>query len=130
MIFLNSIIIIITILQLSVGAYLSIFDGKNLQSQQIKKLDRSYNQVENKLTISSSGKDMLVEFLTDYKYAQIGFKASIHYIPIDPHCQNWLNMTTQILKSPEHPTKDCSWVITASSTDSTIVINIETSEVK
>ena len=101
-----------------------------MQSQQIKKLDRSYNQVENKLTISSSGKDMLVQFLTDDQYAQIGFKASIHYLPIDPHCANWLNMTAQILKSPDHPTKDCSWVITASSTDSTIVISFETFEVR
>ena len=84
----------------------------------------------NKLTISSTGKDMFVQFLTDNKLVRRGFRASFQYIPIEQNCANWLDMTTQLLKSPDSPTIDCSWVITAPSTDSTIAIHFETFEVK
>ena len=73
---------------------------------------------------------MLVQFLTDDYAVILGFRASFHYMPIEPNCANWLNMTAQLLKTPDYPTIDCSWVITASSTDSTIVINFESFEVK
>ena len=73
---------------------------------------------------------MLVQFLTDYEDVEIGFRANFHYVPIDPNCENWLNMTTQVLKSPAYPTINCSWVITASFTDSTIGIHFENFEVK
>ena len=82
------------------------------------------------MTISSSGKYMLVQFLTDDQEIDRGFRAFFYYIPIEPNCANWLNMTAQLLKSPDYPTMDCSWVITAPSIDSTIVINFETFEVK
>ena len=82
------------------------------------------------MTISSSVKDMLVQFSTDDDQVYLGFKAYFHYIPIDSNCANWLNITAQLLKSPDYPTIDCSWVITAPSTDSTIIINFETFEVK
>ena len=82
------------------------------------------------MTISSSGKDMLVQFLTDDEDVDRGFKAYFHYIPNDPNCANWLNMTAQLLKLPDYPTIDCSWVIIASSIVSTIIINFETFEVK
>ena len=82
------------------------------------------------MTISSSGKDMLVQFLTDDENVWQGFRADFHYIPIDSNCANWLNMTSQLLKSPDYPTIDCSWIITASSIDSTIIIHFETFEVK
>ena len=82
------------------------------------------------MTISSTGKDMLVQFLTDNEASHFGFSAYFHYIPIKPNCAKWLNMTAQVLKSPDYPTIDCSWVITAPSTDSTIIINFETFEVK
>ena len=73
---------------------------------------------------------MLVQFLTDYYTVQRGFKAYFHYLPIDPNCANWLNMTAQLLKSPDFPTIDCSWVITAPTIDSTIIIHFELFEVK
>ena len=83
------------------------------------------------MTISSTEKDMLIQFLTDDDQSLFeGFRAFFHYMPIEPNCVNWLNMTAQLLKSPDYPTIDCSWVITAPSTDSTIVINFETFEVK
>ena len=82
------------------------------------------------MTISSTGKDMLIQFLTDDSYVSPGFRAYFHYIPIEPNCANWLNMTAQVLKSPDYPTIDCSIVITAPSTDSTIVIHFEMFEVK
>ena len=112
------------------GDSLSFFDGRDLQSQQIKKLDVNSNSKTGLPTISSSGKDMLVQFLSDDKLVTAGFRAYFHYIPIEPNCANWLNMKTQLLKSPDYPTIDCSWVITAPSTDSTIIINFETFEVK
>ena len=68
---------------------------------------------------------MLVQFLTDDYAVQRGFRAYFHYMPIEPNCANWLNMTAQLLKTPDFPTIDCSWVITAPSTDSTTVISID-----
>ena len=82
------------------------------------------------MTISSSGKDMMVQFLTDDSMVYLGFRVYFHYMPIEPNCANWLNMTAQLLKSPDYPTIDCSWVITAPSTDSTINIQFENFEVK
>ena len=82
------------------------------------------------MTISSTGKDMLIQFLTNDAYVAAGFRAYFHYMLIEPNCVNWLNMTAQLLKSPDYPTIDCSWVITASSIDSTIIIHFETFEVK
>ena len=73
---------------------------------------------------------MWVQFLTDDDQEYLGFKAFFHYIPIDPNCENWLNITAQLLKSPDYPTIDCSWVITAPTTDSTIIIHFENFEVK
>ena len=73
---------------------------------------------------------MLVQFSTDDDQVYLGFKAYFHYIPIEPNCANWLNMAAQLLKSPKYPTIDCSWVITAPTIDSTIIIHFETFEVK
>ena len=114
--------------QLDFGDSLSFFDGRYLQSQQIQKLDKNFNY--KKITISSSGKDMLVQFLTDDESVWQGFKAYFHYIPIDSNCANWLNITAQLLKSPDYPIIDCCWVITAPTIDSTIIIHFESLEVK
>ena len=73
---------------------------------------------------------MLVQFLTDDYDVHWGFKASFHQIPIEPSCAKWLNMTAELLESPDYPTIDCSWVITAPSTDSIINIQYENFEVK
>ena len=73
---------------------------------------------------------MLVQFLTDDEYVDRGFRSYFHYMPIEPNCENWLNRSTQCLKSPDYPIIDCSWVTTAPSTDSTIIINFETFEVE
>ena len=118
--------------QLHEGDYLSFFDGRDLQSLQIQKLfSYSFSHSNYKLiTISSSGEDMFIQFLTDYSSVTRGFKAYFHYIPIEPNCANWLNMTAHLLKSPDYPTIDCSWVITAPSIGSTILIHIESFEVK
>ena len=82
------------------------------------------------MTISSTGKDMLIQFLTDDYSVNLGFKAYFDYIPIESNCANWLNMTAQILKSSDYPTIDCSWVITAPTIDNIIVIDFEMFEVK
>ena len=73
---------------------------------------------------------MLVQFLTDDEFTNRGFNLSFHYMPIKPNCENWLNASEQLLKSPDYPTIDCSWVITAPSTNSTIGIHFEIFEVK
>ena len=82
------------------------------------------------MTISSTGKDMLIQFVTDDHIVWAGFRAYFHYMPIDSNCANWLNMTSQILKTPDFPTIDCNWVITAPTIDSTIIIYFELFEVK
>ena len=109
------------------GDSLSFFDGRDLQSQQIKKLDKNSNSKKN--TISSSGKYMLVQFLTNDQLVLEGFKALFHYVPFEPNCVTWLNLHAQILESKDYPTINCSWVITAPSIDSTISIHFETFEV-
>ena len=72
---------------------------------------------------------MLVQFVTDHEYTWSGFSAKIHYTPINPICMDWLNITSGFLTSPDHPTMDCSWVITVSMS-STISIQFHTFEVK
>ena len=72
---------------------------------------------------------MLVQFVTDHENMWEGFSAKIHYTPINPICNDWLNITSRILTSPEYPTMDCSWVISASM-GSTISIYFHTFEVK
>ena len=73
---------------------------------------------------------MLVQFLTNEYEVLEGFRAYFHYIPIEPNCVNWLDSTTKDLKSPVNPNINCSWVLTAPSADSTIVVNFETFDVK
>ena len=100
-------------------------------------MDKSYryqpgkDYSSHKRTISSSsGKDMLVQFFTDDDQTARGFSASFNYVPIDPDCANWLNLTEQLFKSPDYPTVYyCSWVITGSSINNRISINFETLEV-
>ena len=70
---------------------------------------------------------MLVQFLTDGEYTLAGFKASFYFNPINNNCTDWL--TSEKLISPNYPTMNCSWVITAS-IGSTIHIEFETFEVK
>ena len=98
------------------GDYLSIYDGPDIQSRQISKLDRrlNYDLNPNKKSVSSSGSHMLVQFVTDNELNLGGFSAKIYYTPINPICKDWLNITTGFLTSPDHPTMDCSWVISAS----------------
>ena len=72
---------------------------------------------------------MLVQFVTDNEWISEGFSAKIHYIPINPICKGWLNINSGYITSPEYPTQDCSWVITASMS-STISIQFHNFEVK
>ena len=80
-------------------------------------------------SISSLGNHILVKFVTDHKDAYPGFSAKIHYTPINMICKDWLNITTGLLNSPNHPTINCSWVITAPMS-STISIQFHIFEVK
>ena len=73
---------------------------------------------------------MLVQFVESREFVERGFKAYFHYIPIDSNCANWLNMTVQLLKSPDFPTIECSFVIIAPTMDSTIIIHFETFKVE
>ena len=109
------------------GDFILFFEGKDLQSQLIQRIDSHWNM--KKFTVSSTGKDMLVQFLTDGDTTNRGFSASFHYIPIDSKCANWLNMNSQTLKSPEYPTINCSWIITAPTISSMIQISFDLFEV-
>ena len=72
---------------------------------------------------------MLVQFVTDDTSTWTGFSAKIHYIPINTICEDWLDIDSRLLNSPEYPTQDCSWVITVS-ISSTISIQFHIFEVK
>ena len=72
---------------------------------------------------------MVVQFVTDHEGTWFGFRAKINYMPINPICKDWLNITSRFLTSPNHPTMNCSWVITASM-GSTISIQFHAFEVK
>ena len=109
------------------GDYLSIYDGPDLQSSPISKLDTSFNNKEK--SFSSSGPYMLAQFVTDHEWTDNGFSAKIHYTPINPTCKDWLNINSGYLTSPEYPTLNCRWAITASM-GSTISIQFHTFEVK
>ena len=104
-----------------------MYDGPDLQSLPISKLVANFNN--NKKSISSSGSHMLVQFVTDHEMTNNGFLAKIHYTSINIICKEWLNITSGYLTSPEYPTQDCNWVITASMS-STISIQFHTFEVK
>ena len=73
---------------------------------------------------------MLVQFKTDDYLTLYGFSAKIFHIPIKTMCQDWLNITTGFLTSPDHPTVNCSWVITPPIVGSTIRIQFQLFEVK
>ena len=79
--------------------------------------------------ISSTGNYMTVQFKTDDRNTHNGFRVVINYMPIEPYCLNWLNMTAKLLESPKYPTNNCSWVIIAPFVDSKIIINFEMFEV-
>ena len=83
------------------------------------------------MTISSTEKDMLIQFLTDDDQSLFeGFRAFFHYMPVEPNCVDWLNLTALFFKSMDYPTIDCSWVLTAPTIDSTIIIHFEIFEVE
>ena len=127
-------------MQFSEGDSLHFFDGGDLQSRQLHKLDQNANNIyanafnmdgiSFKKTISSSGNHMLIQMLTNKGHVAAGFRAKFHYKPIQLSCANWLNMAAQLLQSPDYLTLECSWVITAPSIDSTIGISFNTFEVK
>ena len=60
-------------------------------------------------SISSSGKSIFIEFKKQYALA-VEFVASIKYSKINHDCQSWLDQN--ILKSPNNPNINCSWIIT------------------
>ena len=110
------------------GDYLSTYDGPSLKSSPA--ISRwGYESGYKEKSYSSSGPYMLVQFVTDHENKYFGFRAKIHYIPIDPICKDWLNINSGFLTSPEYPTQDCSFVIT-SSMGSIISIQFQTFEVK
>ena len=92
------------------GDYISIKDFPN--NLPIMEVDRNFNNQQK--TVSSTGNEMLVQFVTDQEMTDQGFYAKFHYVPINSNCEDWLDMTTQTLTSPDYPTIDCSWVIRAS----------------
>ena len=72
---------------------------------------------------------MLVQFVADHEYTSYGFTAKFFFTPINPNCTDWLNITSRILTSPDYPTMDCTWIITAPIAN-TISFNFHTIEVK
>ena len=66
--------------------YISI---KNYPSNiPIMEVDKNFNYQQK--TVSSTGNEMLVEFVTDQELTNQGFHAKFHYVPINPDCKSWL----------------------------------------
>ena len=131
------------------GDYFVIYDGEDITSAQLQKLDYSFNyllrkditsayqlnlneddlieyKVYQRKTISGTGKYMTIQFITGSE--DRGFRTYFHRIPINPICSEWLNSTSLILASPEYPNRNCTWIITAS-IGSTMSINFQIFEV-
>ena len=103
------------------GDYLAIYDDQDMLSSPISKWDLNFN--ERKKTISSSGNQMLVQYVTHGPVAY-GFLIKIHHIPVNPSCKNWLDIDNRILKSPQHLSINCSWVITAPRANGISITNV------
>ena len=110
---------------------LNIYDGPNEQSMKIGEV---YGNSNNRLlkSISSSGKTLFIVFKKqeqDKLNEKTEFEASIKYNKIMSACQNWLDVKTNILTSPNHPnTTSCTWLIT-SYFGSYIILNFKFIEV-
>ena len=112
------------------GEHISIYDGQNLQSTQIFKLDYNFGNM-NKKTISSTEKYMTINFSTNKEdtWYFMAFKAYYNYIPINSMCNHWFNISNLLMSPISNSEIDCSWVFTANSISSTISIQIEVLEV-
>ena len=103
------------------GDYLAIYDDRDMQSSPISELDHNFNG--NKKTISSSGSEMLVQYVTQGPVAY-GFLIKIHHIPVNQTCKDWFDIDNKILKSPGHQLISCSWLITAYLGSKISIINV------
>ena len=96
------------------GDYFVIYDGEDITSAQLQKLDYSFDyllrkdltptqllkldeddliddKVYQRKTISGTGKYMTIQFITDDYEVWTGFRAYFNRIPIDQNCSAWLN---------------------------------------
>ena len=94
---------------------LNIFDGSDEHSMKIAEV---YGDSYNKLlkSISSSGKTLFIDFKKQGKFGSemTEYDASVKYNKIMPDCQNWLDVNTNILMSPNYPNNtNCNWLITS-----------------
>ena len=87
-------------------------------------------------SISSSGKSMFINFKNNNlkknelcRNRNLNLTALIKYKKINHDCQTWLDITTNILMSSNHPNNtNCSWLITANF-GSYIILNFKFIEV-
>ena len=91
-----------------------VYDGPDDKSMLIGELFGTPNHKVVK-SISSSGKSMFIDLpkkhmSMDSWHDTAEFVASIKYSKINPDCQSWLD--GNILMSPNHPSMNCSWLIT------------------
>ena len=79
------------------------------------KIGEIFGNSNNKLvkTISSSGKEMFIDFKKEAFWGNVSFFASIQYEKIYTDCQTWLDLEKNILRSPNN-FSNCSWIITKS----------------
>ena len=84
------------------------------------KIGEIFGNSNNKLvkTISSSGKEMFIDFKKEAFWGNVSFFASIKYEKIYTDCQTWLDLEKNILRSPKNFSNEiyinCSWIITKS----------------
>ena len=100
---------------------MEVYDGTDFLSPPISKLDMNFNG--KKKTISSSGSQMLVQYVTQGPVGY-GFVIKIHHMPVNPTCKEWFDFDNKILTSPEHQSITCSWVITTSIASRISITNV------
>ena len=96
------------------------------------KIGEVYGNSNNKLSksITSSGKTLFINFKKQDKFEneRTEFEVSIKYTKI-MSCQNWLDVDTNILTSPNHSNNtNCAWLI-ASKFGYYIILNFKFIEV-
>ena len=104
--------------------YIKVYNGNSDQSLEMKVLEASSDV--NEMQIMSSGNNMFVKFQTNAFGVSNGFLASIQWIE---GCVNTLDLTTGQLMSPNFPgpygsNHLCNWLITAPSSDMTVILEI------
>ena len=96
---------------------LNVYDGANDISMLIGEIHGNSNHELTK-SISSSGKDLFIDFKKQYYDGTVEVFAAIKYKKVNSDCQTWIDLENNVLLTPidlntYNSTIDCNWLITA-----------------